>query len=114
MAYDNYKKIETPAGAALHHCPVCGFAAEIWRYSETADSPTTTAVCCGNSEKFGPQDGFFGEGCLLYMPPNDFYRNTIKDAIAYWNEYADALESFRRKQHWELAKVLRENAEVKL
>ena len=46
-------------------------------------------------------------GCLLYLPPQPFYRATIREAVRYWNDYAKALEKLRRAKHWETAKVLR-------
>ena len=84
--YDCYKKIE--ADTHIELCPVCASVGEVWRYSESDDSPTTTAVMCSNGERFGPQDGMIYEGCLLYMPPENFYRGTIREAVKYWNEYA--------------------------
>jgi len=63
---------------------------------------------CSNGEKFGPQDGLTNEGCLLYMPPQDFYRGRIVEAVKYWNEYAKALNAQRRQRNWQRARVLRE------
>lgn len=110
MTYEEYKMIDTPEGVHLEPCPVCAAKAELWRRSESNDSPTETAVCCANGEGFGPQSGIASEGCLLYMPPDDFYRGTIREAVKYWNEYARTLESQRRARRWESAKVLREAA----
>lgn len=93
--HDSYKRIDTPAGTCIEACPVCGSAGELWRYSEAPDAPTTTAVMCKNGERFGPQDALLYEGCLLYMAPNEFYRGTIRDAVKYWNAYAQALVSQR-------------------
>lgn len=105
--HDNYKKVDTPEGVHLEPCPVCASAAELWRYSDSPNSPTTTAVMCSNGQAFGPQEGITNEGCLLFMPPDDFQRGTIREAVKYWNEYAKALESQRRARRWEAAKVLR-------
>ena len=104
---DCYKKVEAPEGTHIAQCPVCASSAEVYRYSESDDAPTTTAVMCANGDKFGPQDGLTHEGCLLYMPPENFYRGTIREAVKYWNEYAKALDAQRRARRWEAAKVLR-------
>ena len=48
------------------------------------------------------------EGCLLYMPPQDFYRGRIAEAVKFWNQYARALNAQRRERNWKRAKVLRE------
>lgn len=100
MTYDQYKKIDTPEGVALEPCPVCASAAELWRYSESPSSPTTTAVCCANGDPIGPQGGELAAGCLLYMPPTEFYCSTIREAVKYWNDYAKALSAQRRARAW--------------
>lgn len=89
--HDCYQPIDTPAGVAIELCPVCNAVAGLWRHSEGPDEPTTTAVMCSNGQRFGPQDDSVHEGCLLYMPPEDFHRNTIREAVRYWNDYAHAL-----------------------
>jgi len=90
-----YLMLDTPAGTSLEACPVCGSDAVGYQYQK---------------EAFGPQIAAPTEGCLLYMPPDDFYRATIREATKYWNEYAKSLEAFRRKKHWETAQVMREAA----
>jgi hypothetical protein len=91
MTHDCYQPIDTPEGVVIEPCPVCNARASLWRHSEAPDAPTTTAVMCSNGERFGPQDGLVNLGCLLYMPPGDFHRGTIREAVRYWNEYALAL-----------------------
>lgn len=90
MAHDSYKLVDTPAGIVIAKCPVCGAPGTMWRYSEDPNAPTETSVMCSNGERIGPQDGLH-EGCLLYMPPPDFYRPTIREAVAHWNTFAEAL-----------------------
>ncbi|MBK8746124.1 hypothetical protein [Propionivibrio sp.] len=63
---------------------------------------------CTNGERFGPQDGAVNEGCLLYMPPQDFYRGRIVEAVKFWNEYAKMLNTQRRGRNWKRARVMRE------
>jgi hypothetical protein len=82
-------------GPTLDLCPVCGSAASLWQYSTSETAPRKLLVCCTNGEPIGPQDGLVGEGCLLYLPPNNFYRETIRDAVRYWNEFAKALTALR-------------------
>ena len=106
--HDEYKMLDTPAGLEL--CPCCGSAAELWQYSKSVDAPASKAVCCANGEQFGPQEGIVNDGCLLYMPPDDFYRATVREAVKYWNEYAKALTSQQRARRWDVAQVLRSNA----
>jgi hypothetical protein len=111
--HDDYKRLETPADTHLEHCPVCGHAAELWQYSASDDGPTNKLICCTRGDAFGPQEGEAMGGCLLYLPPQPFYRATIREAARYWNDYAKALEKLRRAKHWETARVLRSNgAEV--
>lgn len=110
MVHEIYKQMDTPEGLEL--CPCCGSVAQLWQYSEAVDKPTSKVICCANAERFGPQDGIANDGCLLYMPPDNFYRATMREAVKYWNEYAKALTSQQRTRRWETAQVLRSNAEI--
>ena len=50
------------------------------------------------------------------MPPQDFYRGRIVEAVKFWNEYAKVLNTQRRGRNWKRARVMREatpNAKVK-
>jgi len=94
-----YKRAELPAGANVEPCPVCGADAELWQYSKDfKNGPIDKVVMCTNGERFGPQDGAVNEGCLLYMPPQDFYRGRIAEAVKFWNEYARALVAQRTER----------------
>lgn len=97
MTHDPFKLIETPPGTTLADCPVCATKAHLWRYIDAPDAPTETLVMCSNATAFGPQTGIQYEGCLLYMPPPEFYRDTIREAAKYWNEYAKALTELRER-----------------
>ena len=111
--HDNYKCLEVPAGVTLRPCPVCASDAALWQYSESEKSITTKAVMCSNGTAFGPQDGLTNEGCLLYMPPNGFYKATIREGVKYWNDYAAALEKMQRFNRWSRAQVLRTTPHTK-
>ena len=104
-----YKAAELPSGTHVEPCPVCGSEALLWNYStDFKNGPIQKVMMCSNGEKFGPQDGLINEGCLLYMPPQDFYRGRIAEAVKFRNEYAKALNAQRRDRNWKRAKVLRE------
>ena len=104
-----YKKAELMVKTPIEPCPVCGADAELWQYStDFKNGPIDKLMMCSNGDRFGPQDGAVNEGCLLYMPPQDFYRGRIAEAVKFWNDYAKALNEQRRKRNWERAKVLRE------
>lgn len=91
-AYDNYKLWSPPPDpATISRCPVCNSPGEVWQYSDSPDSQLLRVVMCTRGEAFGPQEGIVNEGCLLYMPPEAFYRATTKEAVRYWNDYAKAL-----------------------
>lgn len=108
-AWEMYKKLEDHP--TLERCPVCASAAELWRYSKSETAPSTPVAMCSNGEAFGPQDGIANEGCLLFMPPDEFYKATIREAVKYWNEYAKVLTAQQRKRRWEIAQVLRSNGD---
>lgn len=98
-AHDDYKLWSpAPDPATIRPCPICGKRGEVWQYAKTPHHQLQRAVMCTNGEAFGPQIKDGGElftGCILYMPPNSFYRPTTKEAVRYWNEYADALTAQR-------------------
>jgi len=99
VVHDDYKKLPVPETVTLEACPVCGAAPELYQYSTAKDMPLTRIVMCSNGEAFGPQStALVQTGCLLYMPPEAFYKDTIKDAIKYWNSYATALVALRNNR----------------
>ena len=108
--HDDYRQLEIPAGVTLHECPVCGADAELWQYSKSETAPTNKVVMCSNGDKFGPQDGIANEGCLLFMPPEDFYKATIREAVKYWHDYAKALMAIQRANRWKRHSALRETS----
>lgn len=93
--HDDYKPLDGAGWTPLEPCPVCGSEAALWQYSASETTPRKLLVCCTHGDKIGPQDGLTNEGCLLYMPPDNFYRETIRDAVRYWNEFAKALTAMR-------------------
>jgi hypothetical protein len=106
--HDDYKRLEFPPGLALQPCPVCAAEVELWQYSASPSAPTTKTVTCSRGEPFGPQcSEAIRAGCLLFMPPDDFYQPTIREAVKFWNDYAVALSRIQRAGRWERANVLR-------
>ncbi len=114
MTQHNYYLMEPPPAAeAVEPCPCCGSSARVWVYAEAPTAPVKRVVMCDHSGDIGPRDSLLYEGCLLCMPPNDFYRDTGRDAVRYWNEYAKALTAKQRATRWKTANVLREEGGVK-
>lgn len=106
MATGDYTSIPTPEGVTFAACPCCGSTPSLWQYIEN-DESASKAVMCDNGTAFGPQSGLTDEGCPLNMPPQGFYRATIREAVNYWNEYAKALTAQQRANRWRTAQVLR-------
>lgn len=106
--HDDYKRLEIPLGVTLRPCPVCGADAELWQFSKSETAPTNKLGMCSNGDAIGPQQGLVMEGCLLFMPPEEFYQATIREGVKFWNEYAVALEAMQRSNRWKRAQVLRE------
>lgn len=103
---DEYKQLATPEGLEL--CPCCGAKPELWEYQPVQDGPATKAVMCSNNDAIGPQAGMVNEGCPLYMPNDDHYRATVREAVKFWNEFAKALTALQRKNRWAAHQALRE------
>lgn len=113
MTQNNYYLMEPPPAEAVEPCPCCGSSARVWVYAEAPTMPVKRVVMCDHSGDIGPRDSLLYEGCLLCMPPNDFYCDTGREAVRYWNEYAKALTATQRANRWKTANVLREEGGVK-
>lgn len=77
--HDDYKQLDCDP-ATLDPCPVCGSAAGLWQYSTSETAPRKLVVMCSHGE---------------YLPPDVFYRETVRDAIRFWGEFARALVALR-------------------
>lgn len=105
-----YKLMEPPPAEPLEACPCCGSSARVWEYVEKNGGPVVRVAMCDHEGSIGPRDALVYEGCLLQMPPDDFYRGTGRDAARYWNDYAKALTAAQRANRWKTAQVLRSKA----
>lgn len=104
---DDYYLMEPQPAEPVEACPCCGSSARVWVYAEDEHHPVTRVVMCDQQGDIGPRDSLMCEGCLLQMPPDDFYRETGRDAVRYWNEYAKALTAAQRANRWKTAQALR-------
>lgn len=101
--HDDYKPVDLSqfafappnGGPTLEPCPICNSAGSLWQYSESETAPRKLLVMCSHGDRIGPQDGLTNEGCPFYMPPDGHYRETIRDAVRYWNELARAIAALR-------------------
>lgn len=98
-----YKQVDLK-GAPIQPCPICGSAAKLWRYSEDLDSHLQHVVMCEHDGVIGERGGLIHDGCLLVMPPQDFYRPRKIEAIVYWNSYALGLQALRKENNKPVAK----------
>ena len=108
----DYKNIETPVGTCIEVCPCCGSEASLFRYSEIENGPTQVVVMCSNGDPIGQQEGIVYAGCPLYMPNNDFYCATVREAVRYWNNYAKALNAIRRRNRWAKHSAIRKKEQT--
>lgn len=102
---DDYRLMLPAPPEAIEPCPCCGSSARVWEF---VGATVQRVVMCDHEGDIGPRDSLVYEGCLLQMPPDDFYRGTGRDAVRYWNEYAKALTATQRANRWKTAQVLRE------
>ena len=93
--HEQYRHMQPQPTEKPVACPLCGGDAIVWEFSESMDSTVTRVVMCEHGDAIGPQDGLVNCGCLLYMPPDQFYRATGRDAVNYWNRFALALDELR-------------------
>lgn len=104
---DIHRLMEPAPSEPLEMCPCCGSSARVWEYVENPRANVMRVVMCDHHDSIGPRDSMVHEGCLLQMPPNDFYHGRGHDAVRYWNEYAKALTKLQRNNRWKTAQVLR-------
>lgn len=105
--HDDYRQMVPAPPEPVEPCPVCGSPASVWEYSEKPTDEVQRVVMCEKGDDLGPRDGLVWNGCLLYMPPQDFYKATGRDAVRYWNEFAKATNAHRRAENWLRHKALR-------
>lgn len=106
----DYSLMEPPPAEPVRPCPCCGAQARVWQYAENPSTPVTRVVMCDTQNDVGPRDSGVNSGCLLSMPPDDFYRARGADAVRYWNEFAEALCALQRANRWETHRALRGDA----
>lgn len=95
--HDTYKLwFPQPEPGTVKPCPICGSGTEVWQYADNPGAQLLRVVMCTRGDRFGPQirESLMG-GCLLYMPPQEFYQATTKEAVRFWNEYAEAVAAQR-------------------
>lgn len=102
---DDYTLLSLPEGP-IELCPCCGAEPELWQYISRPDAVASKVVMCTTGDPIGPQDST-NAGCPLYMPPNQHYCATIREAVKFWNEFSKALTALQRKNRWDHAEVLR-------
>lgn len=87
---EQFTPIPVPSNVALAACPVCGGPAEL--YEDTLKSGSVRkVVCCSTGEASAQLAG----GCVLFLPPEEFYYPTIREAARHWNSYAEAAGRMR-------------------
>ena len=99
---DDYYLMEPPPAEPVEACPCCGSSARVWVYAEDPTMPVTRVVMCDHSGSIGPRDALVYEGCLLQMPPDDFYRETGREAVQLFRRLAD-------EQHAAIVMVTHDN-----
>lgn len=103
----DYQKMEPPPSEPVQPCPCCSSSATVWQYIDKPGGPVERVVMCDHQEDIVPRDSVAYSGCLLAMPPQDFYKATGREAVRYWNDYAKALTELARANRWKTAQVLR-------
>lgn len=88
----DYTMIDPRRHPAVEPCCVCGSKPQVWRYNDTWDC-STVAVCCSIAEDASESDSPFT--CVLYLPPKEFYRPRIVEAVEHWNAYQRACVAMR-------------------
>jgi hypothetical protein len=84
---------------AVQKCCVCGSIPSLWQYKEKGGT-FSKVMMCPNGDPVLPDDGVsVQDGCLLYMPPMDFYKATRREAIDYWNRWNQAMHEQRRERN---------------
>ena len=91
-----YRLMEPPPTEQPLDCPVCGSGAMVYEYVESEGTSVQRVVMCERGD-LPPRDTLKESGCLLFMPPDDFYHGRGADAVKYWNEHARAVLAIRKE-----------------
>lgn len=75
---------------ALQPCPLCGSPSELWQFSRD-DLTASKVVMCSNGDPVAEIES----GCPMFMPPEDFYCATQREAASRWNTFCAATEEMR-------------------
>ena len=97
MTHEMYHKATPLDGRSMEPCPCCGSDVELWEFQAKPGAACTKVVMCMHSDPIGAQQGLAVDGCPMYMPSDDFYRATQREAVTYWNDFAKALVALREK-----------------
>ena len=104
---DEYTRLDTPSGTHLEPCPCCGSNPKVWQYIDDAGDATKVVMCTFGSP-IGPQNDELSNGCPLYFPSMEAYRATVREAVGYWNEFAEALTAIQRENRGAAHNVMRD------
>ncbi len=89
--------IATNRHPPIDDCCVCGSRPNVWRHHEQ-DGEARVVVCCGNGPTYEADGSALDTaGCLLYFPPESFFRARIIEAVDHWNAYQRACVAMRSK-----------------
>ncbi len=95
-AHEMYREMHPQPSEPIATCPLCGSKALVFDFSEKPDDIVTRVVMCEMGEAKSeddpcPRDALAYSGCPFFMPPDDFYQPTGRQAVRYWNEFASWL-----------------------
>lgn len=76
-------------------CSVCGSAPALWQYKEKGGSFSKVVMCVNGESVIDPND-VLDDGCVMYMPPMNFYKATRREAIKHWNLWHTAMREQRQ------------------
>jgi len=77
---DQFRVVQSPS--PLSPCMFCGSPAELSQRQRGESDIWDSAVSCSNA------DGVDRDECPLFYPPESFYHETKREAVAYWNKWA--------------------------
>lgn len=79
----------------VRQCPACGSRPTLWQHMEPGGTASKVVMCENGDDIVEEETNLFRAACPFFMPPQSFYRATQREAVTYWNRYAEHLTTQR-------------------
>lgn len=84
-----------PSHYQVEKCCICGSTPSPWQFREAGGVFSKVVMCPNGDPVVEHPTNNADDGCLMYMPPREFYQPTRREAINFWNQWHGAMTKQR-------------------